>query len=198
MRQTQSVFKIEAAWPDADVLYLQGLPCWGITDPEGKLPGWQRNLGELEDRDLKFVDAALTWAKANLSVDTKRIYAMGHSNGGAFTYCLWQNRPGLLAAIGSVGAGFRFKRGSQPVSAFIVAGKEDPLVPYATQEWASTLIRRIDRCDSTAETPYEGAQLWKGQQTKQDVLFITHPGGHEYPDWTSQRMVDFFKQHPGG
>ena len=47
-------------WPEAIVVYRQGLPTPGIVmDFEGKKPGWQREPGQLNNRDLKFVDAIL-------------------------------------------------------------------------------------------------------------------------------------------
>ena len=87
-------FKIHELWPEAVVVYLQGLPTPGhITDPEGKLAGWQRTPGDQGDRDFKFFDAVLATMKEKYKVDSKRIYCTGHSNGGAFTYLLWANRP---------------------------------------------------------------------------------------------------------
>src|SRR5213080_3833764 len=45
-------------WPEVIVVYPQGLPTPRIVmDFEGKKPGWQRDLGKQNDRDLKFVDA---------------------------------------------------------------------------------------------------------------------------------------------
>jgi polyhydroxybutyrate depolymerase len=45
------------SWPEAIVVYPQGLPTPGIVlDREGKLPGWQNQAGQQQDRDLKFVD----------------------------------------------------------------------------------------------------------------------------------------------
>src|SRR5947209_2089201 len=50
-------FRLHEEWPEAVVVYLQGLPSPGKNDPEGKKAGWQKAAGELEDRDLKFFDA---------------------------------------------------------------------------------------------------------------------------------------------
>src|SRR5262245_8632436 len=83
-------FKIHEIWPEAVVVYLQGLPTPGrLSDPEGKKAGWQHGAGEQEDRDLKLFDAVLASMKEKFPIDEKRVYATGHSNGGGFTYLLW-------------------------------------------------------------------------------------------------------------
>ena len=47
-------------WPEAIVVYLQGLPTPGqLTDPEGKRPGWQKAPGDQNDRDDYFHPALL-------------------------------------------------------------------------------------------------------------------------------------------
>ena len=79
---------------------MQGLPTPGqLTDPEGKRNGWQKTVGDQKDRDLKFFDAVLTKLKADYKVDESRIYSMGHSNGGGFTYLLWAARGDQFAAF---------------------------------------------------------------------------------------------------
>ena len=53
-------FRLHELWPQAVVVYLHGIPgVEGITDKAGAKSGWQKNPGELQDRDLKFVDAVL-------------------------------------------------------------------------------------------------------------------------------------------
>ena len=43
MRHAAATFGYHKVWPEAVVVYMQGLPTPGaITDPEGKRPGWQR------------------------------------------------------------------------------------------------------------------------------------------------------------
>ena len=53
--QASRSFGMHEAWPEAVVIYPQGLPTPGqLTDPEGKRNGWQGAPGLQEDRDLKF------------------------------------------------------------------------------------------------------------------------------------------------
>ena len=93
-------FGYHTLWPEAIVVYMQGLPTPGKTDPDGKQPGWQRLAGDQQDRDFKFFDAVLADLKKDYKVDAKRVYATGHSNGGGFTYLLWSTRGDIFAAMG--------------------------------------------------------------------------------------------------
>lgn len=87
-------FGFEKLWPEAIVVYMQGIPTPGrLTDPEGKRNGWQSDAGDQGDRDLKFFDAVLATLREKYKVDDRRIYSSGHSNGGGFTYLLWAKRP---------------------------------------------------------------------------------------------------------
>src|SRR5262245_38937988 len=64
IRNVVRSFHIHTLWPEAIVIYPQGLNTPGrLTDPEGKLPGWQPNVGDQGDRDLKFFDAVLASLK---------------------------------------------------------------------------------------------------------------------------------------
>src|SRR2546430_338957 len=68
-------------WPEAIVVYPQGLPTPGIViDFEGNKSGWQRDIGQQNDRDLKFVDAIMTTLRQKYSIDEGRVYATGFSN----------------------------------------------------------------------------------------------------------------------
>ncbi len=99
MRQARRSFAIESYWPEATVVYPQGLPTKGITDPEGKKNGWQQKKGDYEDRDLAFFDVMLKTFRSDSSIDMRRVYSTGHSNGGRMTYLLWSERGDAFAAV---------------------------------------------------------------------------------------------------
>src|SRR5262249_52351740 len=99
MKKAAELFDFQTHWPQAIVVYMQGLPIKSITDAAGKKAGWQHDAGTVNDRDLKFFDATLEQLKKDYKVDTRRIYATGHSNGGGFTYLLWAERGDKLAAV---------------------------------------------------------------------------------------------------
>src|SRR5438477_4485760 len=65
MRNAAVTFDYQHVWPEAIVVYIQGLNTPGLlTDPEGKRPGWQSAPGGQGDRDLKFFDAVLASLKS--------------------------------------------------------------------------------------------------------------------------------------
>jgi polyhydroxybutyrate depolymerase len=71
-------FRLHELWPEAIVVYMQGMPgVPGITDQAGERNGWQKNPGEVGDRDLKFVDTALAEILEKYFVNSRRIYALG-------------------------------------------------------------------------------------------------------------------------
>src|SRR4051812_42165933 len=79
--QASRSFHLHEVWPDALVVYPQGLPTAGqLTDRSGKEAGWQGYAGSQGDRDLKFFDVMLAALKQRYPVDPARIYATGHSN----------------------------------------------------------------------------------------------------------------------
>src|SRR5258706_10476239 len=89
MTNAARMFGFHSRWPEAIIVYMQGLNTPGrLTDPKGEKPGWQRTVGDQSDRDLKFFDAVLASLKQDYRVDSKRLYATGHSNGGGVTYLL--------------------------------------------------------------------------------------------------------------
>jgi polyhydroxybutyrate depolymerase len=94
----------ESLWPEAIVVYMQGLPTKIYVDPQGAQRGWQQEPGQFGDRDLKFFDAVLATLKSKYPVDEKRIYSTGFSNGGIFTYLLWGTRAKTFAAFAPVAA----------------------------------------------------------------------------------------------
>ena len=196
-------FSFHTAWPEAIVIYMQGLPTVGaLTDPKGELPGWQRSPGDYGDRDLKFFDAVVATVKQECKVDAKRVFAMGHSNGGGFTYLLWAVRGDLFAAVAPSASapGLAWFRDLKPKPALHVAGTKDELVKYPMQERVMTAVRKLDGCEATG-TPWAKAGVLTGTlyPSKTDTPFVSliFPGAHQYPRETTALIVKFFKEHPG-
>ena len=115
--------RMHRAWPEAVVVYLQGLP----RDGGSGNPGWQAEQGADGDRDLKLVDVALASLRERFKVDDARIYATGYSNGGHFTYLLWSARPNVFAAFAPVAARLRpTVQLKQPKPLFHTGGQRIP------------------------------------------------------------------------
>ncbi len=102
MHGTAKLMHLQTLWPEAIVVYAQGLPTTAAHDPQGQKPGWQTEAGQEGNRDLKLFDAMLSTLHQKYSVDDTRIYTTGFSNGGGFSYLLWAERGKIIAAIGEV------------------------------------------------------------------------------------------------
>ena len=180
-RNAARKFHIHTLWPEAIVVYPQGLPTPGrLTDPQGKRTGWQHAVGEQNDRDLKFFDAILARLQEQHPVDSARIYATGHSNGGGFTYLLWAERPDVLAAVAPSSAAARRIRNLPPKPALHIAGENDRLVRYEWQQRTMQRVRQINGCEEQGGTPF---------------VSLIHPGGHKFPPDALPLIVRFFQEH---
>ena len=183
------------------LVFPQGLPTVSpLVDKEGRMPGWQTSVTSEGGRDIKLFDAILADLKKQHAVDDRRIYSMGHSNGAAFSYLLWQARPDVLAAIGSVAGSLRGDgkpASSMPV--IHVAGEKDPLVKFTWQQATFAAVKRFNGCgeegkawakegvlDATIFTSTKGAPL----------VTAIHGGGHEYAKGSTELIVRFFKENP--
>src|SRR4051794_21575421 len=134
----------QEAWPEAIVIYPQGLPTPGIVlDQQGTKPGWQYEAKQQGDRDLKFVDAILATLHEKFSVDDSRIYATGFSNGGLFTYVLWAERPHIFAAFAPGGAILLpAVHLTQPRPVLVFGGKQDRLAKFTRQRETIDELRK--------------------------------------------------------
>jgi polyhydroxybutyrate depolymerase len=162
--------------------------------------------------DVGFVSALIDAVSSAYSIDPKRVFATGISNGGIFSHYLGARLSNRIAAIAPVAGGIAAPfapqfNPAQPVSVFILQGTADPIVPYhgggvlrgarghivdtdvAVQLWVSH--------DGCAPTPSTGAlpdtvktdgctvdwKLWSGgQQTSEVELYTINGGGHTWPD----------------
>ena len=186
-------------WPEAIVVYLQGLNTPGrLTDPEGKLPGWQHSAGAQDDRDLKLFDVTLAALKQDYKVDDRRIYSTGHSNGGGFTYLLWAERGDVLAAVApsSAPASPQMLTKLKPKPVLHDAGEADPLVKFSWQKATMDEIRKLNGCDEQG-TPYENAKWCTLYPSKTGTPLVTyiHPGNHTFAAEAPAVIVKFFKEH---
>lgn len=201
MQQAARSFGYHTLWPEAIVVYMQGLNTAGkLTDPEGRRPGWQHGRGDEGDRDLKFFDAVLASLQEEYKVDAKRIYATGHSNGGSFTYLLWATRGDTFAAVAPSGAllGVEAKN-LQPKPMLHIAGKSDPLVKWTWQEQMIQMVQKRNDCAAQGEAWDKAGDVVATEyksKTGNPVVTALHPGGHRFPTEAAKMAVKFFQQHP--
>jgi polyhydroxybutyrate depolymerase len=194
--QTARAMRFQELWPEAVVVYPQGLPTPSHVDPEGKHNGWQSEPGQVGDRDLKFFDAMLATLHQRFSVDDRRVYVTGFSNGAIFSLLLWAQRGRELAAIG-VCAGVL--RGgvtlTVPRPVIDIGGSRDTVAVFALQQETWQKERDVNGCSSTAQACGPACKLYASAKHA-PVETIVHPGGHVYPPWASERIAAFFRAHP--
>src|SRR5581483_8438041 len=180
------------AWPDALVVYPQGLPIATNVDPQGIKPGWQRSAGEVGDRDLKFVDQMVATLREKYSIDDHRIFAVGFSNGAFFTYLLWAQRPQLFTGFAPVAGLFTFAGEPKvPKPAVLIGGERDQLVKIDKLQVAMRAVRRLNGCAEQGEAC--GPLCTRFASSKNAPLVnVIHPNGHIYPPRATQVIVDFF------
>jgi len=194
-RHAARTHHIHAAWPEALVVYMQGLNTPGkLSDPDGKRPGWQHSPGDQKDRDLKFFDAVLASMRTDYAVDDARVYATGHSNGGAFTYLLWAKRGDEFAAFAPVAAaaGVYFLD-AKPKPVFHAASESDPLVTFAMQQRTLDRVKKLNGCAADGEEWAKGCQRYTSKSGALVVVYL-HEEGHKYPEATPELIVKFFKE----
>ena len=202
-RATQAAGKwgYEKADTTSILVFPQGLPTVSpLVDKAGRMPGWQTTVGGEGDRDIHLFDAILADLKKQQPVDVRRVFSMGHSNGAAFSYLLWQARPEVIAAIGSVAGGLRADaKISSPMPVIHVAGEKDPIVKFSWQQATFAAVKRVNSCsDEGKPWAKEGvldATIFASSKGAPLVTAI-HGGGHEYAKGSTELIVRFFKENP--
>jgi len=200
-RNASRQFSTHTLWPEAIVVYPQGLKTPGaITDPEGAKTGWQRMPRDQGDRDIAFFDVMLASIGERTPVDRRRVYATGHSNGGAFTYLLWRVRHNAFAAVAPSSAYARSAAGLKPLPAMHIAGEKDTLVQYDRQVTMMNAVRALNGCDAdgapwAADATRSGDATIFPSSTGTPFVQYVHPSGHGFPQEAAPLIVRFFKQH---
>ncbi|MBM9590393.1 prolyl oligopeptidase family serine peptidase [Leptospira sp. 201903075] len=114
-----------------------------VVFPDGYKRSWADGRGntpadENQINDIVFIESIVKRLIAEGSVNPKEVFLVGHSNGGFMAQRLAVEKPNLWKGVLSVAAQisvFTLKRKSalktNPVSIGIMAGTDDPLVPYS-------------------------------------------------------------------
>jgi polyhydroxybutyrate depolymerase len=181
-------------WPEAIIVSPQGLNTPGrITDPNGNLPGWQKGPGDMGDRDLLFFDAMLKTLHEQYTIDDKRIYATGHSNGGTFTYLLLETRSDILAAAApSAAAAIAAIPRIKPKPIMHIIGEKDPLVKPAWQEATINGMLKVNSCSKEGKFYATDAIIYPSS-TGNPFIIYKHNGGHVFPQEANAVVIQFFK-----
>lgn len=191
-------FRIEAeAGADAIVIYPQGLS----VSSEPNDTGWELTA---DGRDVALYDALQTELAATYCVG--RTFSMGHSFGGYMSNALACYRggstPGAVRAIASIAGGGPFGACSGgPVSALVIHGTGDQVVPFAQGEGSRDTWRTKAGCEttSTAITPtpcvaYDGCD--GGDAVRWCEHAETAGAGHGWPTFSAPAAWQLFQDTP--
>jgi len=189
-RQASRSFEIQKEWPNAVVVYPQGLPTPSpLVDRQGRFPGWALEAEET-NRDIRFFDGLFRDVMRTYHGDPKRVFAMGHSNGGAFVYTLWAMRGDLFAGFGSAEAAGARRYKLQPKPIFVTIGSRDAIVRPAVQHLSFNDVLMVNH-GSTSGSPFgpKGTEF----TGKVPTVLWQYDGGHAFPRDSVPSMVAFFK-----
>ena len=137
------------------------------------------------------------------SVDDKRIYSTGFSNGAIFSFLLWAERAKTLAAIGEcAGVLWNSEQLTQPRAFLAIAGTQDTTALFNLQKASIEKAQDIDSAPNPGQPcPLPGNSLpgtkctFYPSTTQTPVKTFIHPGAHVYPPWAPVEIVRFFKAH---
>ena len=189
-------FPIYKFWREAVVVFPQGVNSKSPWDIKAERTGWQYQRGDYEDRDVKFFDVMYTYFLDSFSIDDERIYCVGSSNGGAFTYMLLQLRPKIFAAAApaitaNVGLKSIYQMNLPSIPIFHTSGKKE--FSFSKQK------KLVDYIINEKEAKYLG--YWNNniltkhyKSDKGDLIWFTHNDGHRWRTKDTQMIFDFFKE----
>lgn len=190
------------------VVYPQGNPIY-FPVFGGTVTGWDAT-GE-ENADVKFLKAVIEDVAQSYSIDRKRIYACGFSNGGMMTYALTNCCSELFAAFASISGyplnEFHFRHTApRPVPFLHIHGKKDDFVLYSLMPIiVDEMVARLGANpvpEKTSQSGYYDKSVYEGVEGSFPYTYyeIEGMGHNDYTDRTpekssAQTMWNFFKQY---
>lgn len=182
--------------------YGRGYPPPGPRPDEG-----DRREGARRNPDMQFFNRMLDRLSTRYAVDTRRIYAVGFGEGGFMALRMGCSMADRIAAIAVVGAAMPRMLNCVPsrrISALLMNGTEDPIVPYDGGRYRDGMVRflsseesarewaRLNNCSEKPSESHLPAQQEGGKDTKvyffndcregaQVALYSVKDGGHTWP-----------------
>lgn len=174
-------------------------------NPQTWNDGSKRGVGATERRvaDVKFISEMIEYLKGHLSVNERRIYITGFSNGASMSFRLARELSKVFAAVAPV-AGADWlddKQPDRPVPLIYITGTADPLNPFQGGEIRIGRKRygkkppvdkmilkwiKLHACRDKAHTVYDQDRAKGVAYTMQDnihavELYILTDHGHYWP-----------------
>ena len=189
-------FPIYKFWREAIVVFPQGVNSKSPWDIKAGKTGWQFQIGDYDDRDIKFFDIMYSYFLNSFAINDERIYCTGSSNGGTFTYILLQLRPKVFAAAApaiTAKAGLEniYKMNLPPIPIFHTSGKKE--YSFSKQK------KLVDFIIKEKEAKYLG--YWNDniftayyKSKEGDLVWFVHDDGHRWRTRDTELIADFFKK----
>jgi polyhydroxybutyrate depolymerase len=180
-----------------------------VVYPDGLDRRWNDGRGYAATHDdVGFVRALLDSLHRELSLDPRRVYATGISNGAMFSYRLACDLPGVFAAVAPVAGAMPVDLatrcgGVPPVAVVAFRGTADPLVPYGggverrrgrllSAERSAAFWATNAGCTAPPATTAEPDRVTDGTRVRHTVyggcqgeraveLYTIEGGGHTWP-----------------
>ncbi|MFC1592360.1 alpha/beta hydrolase family esterase [Thermodesulfobacteriota bacterium] len=155
------------------------------------------------EADLGFFDDLYAELEAALCFDTRKVFAIGHSNGAGFTHTLGCKRGNVLRAIGPVAGSFADQEGcAGQVAVMMIHGDNDTIMPPGVTIPTLDYWTAINSCSIEGGELSEGpgpdavCESYSGCDPDYPVRHCSHSGGHEWPDSAGAAIWDFFSSLP--
>ena len=213
MCSASKALPFDVLWPDSMVVfvYMQSLnsPRFGVSKKDGKpIIAWQHDVSDDQGSDLRFFDAVLATLRKDYPIDARHIYSFGHSNGGVFTYLLWQARGETFAAVASCASQLRTRSCLHlenptpgitsllsPKPMMQIAGRKDPIAPFEAQSAMVDFVREFNGCDEKQSPWGHDMDVEFPSTTGDPVITWFNSGAHELPKVAMPPIIKFFKEH---
>jgi len=121
--------------------------------PDGYGGSWANGYGSIVDRagvdDIKFFNEIIEYLDTTYKINKKRIYAVGHSNGGMFCHRLAHENHENLTAFATVDAtmpDYIYNKYKTPTNlpVLMINGDKDPKIPFdGSEDGFSIGVRKV-------------------------------------------------------
>ncbi len=168
--------------------------------------GYQRKSTAVQPDDVAFIDKLLDDLATVVTVDEKRVYACGMSNGGMMSYRLAAELSERIAAIAPVAGTIAIEESKpkRPVPVIHFHGTKDTFIPFGAMPEKAQRFVRFKSLDDTIQTwvklngcaaepkietlSQDGDEMKVirktyagGKQGSEVVLIVIEDGGHTWP-----------------